>query len=146
MRKLLLGILLLLLPSSALCKKLDPKDFNLTATVTAVSSHDETTSSRTTKIDPCAGMGANDPRRARVNCEPTQSQTSYGTVTSFVLTASVGDKIYELQGFRLELGTYHARFTTRSHRTVVELLIEDAKGKLSSRSYEIVGEHLAKAQ
>jgi hypothetical protein len=150
---LALSLITSMLPVRGLSKdKVSPDEFTLSAVVTAVSSSRQVShvsSERHSNVDPaCTVMGPDDPRRARVNCDAqaagsttTSSSTSW---TRFVVTAAIGDKVYDLEGSRVELATYRARFVTphRGHRAEVELLTADKKGKVVILGYTIVGERL----
>jgi hypothetical protein len=140
-------------PVGGLCKdKINPEDFTLSAAVTAVSSRQEVaqvSSQRRSNVDPgCTVIGPQDPRRARMNCD---AQTAGDTTTSavrnvtrFVLTAVIANKVYDLEGPRIELATYRARFAnpSRRHPADLELLAQDKKGRFVAIGYRVVGERL----
>jgi hypothetical protein len=140
-------------PVRGFCKdKINAEDFTSSAVVTAVSSRQEVariSSQRHSNVDPaCTTIGPNDPRRARMNCDAqaagdTTTSVARG-VTRFVLTAVIEDKVYDLEGPRLELATYRARFVKPSRRDPadVELLAVDKKGKFVAIGYRILGERL----
>jgi hypothetical protein len=73
--------------------------------------------------------------------------------TTFVLTVTIGDNIYDLEGPRAELGAYRARLVP-TRLTLLrqpisehfELLTTDKKGKLVSFEYQIVGERPKKTE
>lgn len=136
-----------------LCKdKINPEDFTLSAAVTAVSSRQEVaqvSSQRHSNVDPaCTAIGPEDPRRARMNCDAQAAgdttTSAARSVTRFVVTAVIGNKVYDLEGPRIELATYRARFVKPSRRRPadVELLAVDKKGNFVAIEYRIVGERL----
>src|SRR5712692_10425465 len=136
-----------------LCKdKINPEDFALSAAVTAVSSRQEVAqvfSQRHSNVDPaCTAIGPEDPRRAHMNCDAQAAgdttTSAAASVTRFVVTAVIENKVYDLEGPRIELATYRARFVkpSRRHPADVELLAVDKKGKFVAIGYRIVGERL----
>ena len=144
-------------PDRGLCKdKINPEDFTLSAAVTAVSSRQEVaqvSSQRHSNVDPaCTAIGPEDPRRARMNCDAQAAgdttTSAARSVTRFVVTAVIGNTVYDLEGPRIELGTYRARFVKPSRRLPadVELLAVDKKGKLVAIGYRIVGECLKESK
>ncbi len=157
MRTFISALMMVLIASMfqvrGLCKdKINPEDFTLSAAVTAVSSRQEVariSSQRHSNVDPaCTAIGPEDPRRAHMNCDAHaagDTTTSAATsVTRFVVTAVIADKVYDLEGPRIELATYRARFVkpSRRHPADVELLAVDKKGKFVAIGYRIVGERL----
>lgn len=140
-------------PARGLCKdKINPEDFTLSAAITAVSSRQQAarvSSQHHSNVDPaCTTIGANDPRRAHMNCDAQaagDTTTSVATsVTRFVVTAVIADEVYDLEGPRVEVATYRARFVkpSRGHPGDVELLAMDKKGRFVAVGYRIVGERL----
>jgi hypothetical protein len=125
-----------------LCKdKINPEDFTLSAAITAVSSRQEVagiTSQRHSDVNPaCTTIGPEDPRRARMNCDAQAAgdttTSAARSVTRFVLTALIADKVYDLEGPRIELAAYRARFVkpSRGHPADVESLAADKKATSS---------------
>ena len=142
-----------MLPVKGLSKdKVNPEDFTLSAAVIAVSSRQEVarvSSQRHSNVDPaCTTIGPNDPRRAHMNCDAQaagDTTTSVApSVTRFVVTAVIADKVYDLEGPRVELATYRARFVkpSRGHPADFELLGVDKRGRFVAIGYRIVGERL----
>ena len=116
MRKLL-GVVLLL--ATFACAKTKPEEFTNTAKVVAVASHTETT------------RYANVGRIAKPHNE-----------TIYVMMTEIGDRVYELQGRRLELGSYKVKPIADGF----EFLLTDKNGKATSHSFKIVGERTKEQQ
>ena len=141
-----------LLVTPGLCKKnLNPEDFKIEANVVEVASQQFTKGTSTTH--PVLPSYCSDPKTSyeKAYCQTAGAAPATSTVeqgTNYVMTTEINDKIYDLQGPRLELGNYHVRFTEASRRTPagIEFLLKDKKGNPVAVGYTIVGERLKKSR
>jgi hypothetical protein len=135
MKKLLM---LLVVLTTAVFAKVKPEEFTLTANVTAVKSHDETTGMRN-QAPMNTGNASFD---KAYNAAGTYSTVETDRV--FVMATEIGDRVYELEGHRrLELGTYQAKRAPRGFH----FLYTDKDGKeVSTRLLRIVGERMKEAK
>src|SRR4051812_36862717 len=112
MRNLLAALMLLACSALAFAKQPKPEDFTIDAEVSEIHSHNEVTGS------------TNSYRPAYCNSPKGSFQTAYcaglgpggstaDTENVSVMTTAIGDRIYELQGNRLNLGNYKARKAKR---------------------------------
>ena len=130
-------------------KKVNSEDFKLDAIVTEVNSQTQLKTITTTHPnlpsycrDPKPGFDEGYCQAAAAGGDTSKVKSA----TYYVLTTEIGDKVYDLQGPRLELGNYHARFTEarRGWPAGVALLGRDKKGSPAEIWYRIVGERLKK--
>jgi hypothetical protein len=128
-------------------RKINSEDFKLDAVITEVNSQTQPKTITTTHPnlpsycrDPKPGFQEGYCRAAAAGGDRSNVESS----TYYVLTTEIGDKIYDLQGPRLELGKYHARFTMarRGWPEGVAVLGRDKKGRPAEIWYRIVGERL----
>ena len=134
-------IQLLAQPMLAKDHQINPADYALTATITAVEEVSATTGARITErapafcSDPQPGFQTGYCRHVRRSARVTNEKTTY-----YALTARIGDKIYELHsGMRFGVGEFRAKVT----KFGIELLTTDAKGRLVAVSTGIAKESLA---
>jgi len=140
----LLLVFVSLLAQGVLAKgKIEVSKFDLKATVTEVTSHEETNSLESVSSKPTF---CNDPKGSfeKGACSATSSSTSVSTIRRYILATDIGDKTYDLEGPRLELGEYNARFADKTSHGIseIEFLINDKSGKPKVIRYKIVGERL----
>jgi hypothetical protein len=130
-------------------KKVNSEDFNLDAIITEVNSQTQPKTITTTHPnlpsycrDPKLGFEEGYCQAAAAGGDTSKVESA----TRYVLTTEIGGKVYDLQGPRLELGNYHARFTEarRGWPAGVAVLGRDKKGSPAEIWYRIVGERLKK--
>lgn len=138
-------LFLLAIPGSA--KKVNPADFTVSATVTEVSSQQFAETVNTTH--PVLPSYCNDPKGTyqEYYCQTAAAGGDTASIkqgTNFFMTVEIGDKIYKLQGPRLELGDYKVQFIKASKRDSggISFLLKDKKDKPISVLYRIAGERL----
>jgi len=122
-------------------EKTNPSDFSLTARVVSVTSSKQPVGLRS---NDCTGRevitgraedAAADAKAAACAVKGGPKQEVIPD-TIYVMTTEIGDSIYEIEGTRLEIGTYQARI----RGDFVDFLLKDRKGKPKSFPFRIVGQ------
>jgi hypothetical protein len=136
------AVLLMLGTSAFSKKKINPDDFLLQVKVTDVTSSQQASTIYTSKA--FTFQNASTPFQQGYNAAARGRSTSrvrYSTV--YDMRATIGDNTYDLQGPRLELGSYEARFApAKRHRPAgIEVLMQNKKGKNVAVWFLIAGEH-----
>ncbi|HZS72287.1 MAG TPA: hypothetical protein VFA13_10645 [Candidatus Acidoferrum sp.] len=138
-------VVVLMVGSSAFGrKKVNPEDFTLEATVIDVTSSQQARQVFThANVPYFCGNPQNSFERGYCATAKNQSTSEIERSTVYTLKAVISDKIYDLQGPRLELGTYQARFTAPKRRRPagIAILSRDRKGRPDTIWFLIAGEH-----